>query len=65
MPIYALSPVELKNLKTCIETYLKTRFISTSKSLAGTSILFNKKSDDSLQLYINYQGLNNLTIKNK
>ena len=26
-PIFSLKPVELKILKTCIETYLKTRFI--------------------------------------
>ncbi len=41
--IYALSPVELETLKAYIETHLKTGFIRSSKSLAGTPILFDKK----------------------
>ncbi len=63
-PIYALSPVELETLKAYIKTHLKIGFIRPSKSLAGAFILFDKKSDDSLHLYVDYQGLNNLTIKN-
>lgn len=63
-PIYTLSPVELKTLKTYIKTYLKTGFIQPSKSLVGTLILFDKKPDNSLCLYVDYQDLNNLTIKN-
>lgn len=64
-PIYALSPVELKTLKTCIKTHLKTGFIRPFKSLAGALIPFNKKPDGSLRLCVDYQGLNNLTIKNR
>ena len=52
-------------LKTYIKTHLKTRFIRPSKSPAGAPILFNKKSDDSLHLCVDYRGLNNLTIKNR
>ena len=63
-PIYSLGPIKLKTLKTYIKTYLKIEFIWPSKSPAGAPILFNKKPDGSLQLSINYQGLNNLTIKN-
>ncbi len=63
-PIYALSSVELETLKTYIETHLKTRFIQLSKFLVGIPILFDKKLDGSLRLCVNYQGLNNLTIKN-
>ena len=63
-PIYSLRPVELKTLKTYIKTYLKTGFIQTSKSLAGAPILFNKKPNGSLWLYVDYWDLNNLTIKN-
>ena len=64
-PIYSLRLVELETLKTYIETHLKTSFIWPSKSLAGTSILFNKKPDGSLWLCVNYWGLNNFTIKNQ
>ncbi len=64
-PIYALSPVELETLKTYIETHLKTEFIRPSKSPAGAPILFDQKPDGSLCLYVDYQGLDNLTIKNR
>ena len=63
-PIYDLGLVELETLKTYIETHLKTGFIWHSKSPADTPILFDKKPDGSLHLCIDYQGLNNLTIKN-
>lgn len=62
--IYTLSLVELKTLKTCLKTSLKTRFIKSFKSPTGASILFNKKPDSSFYLCIKYQGFNNLTIKN-
>ncbi len=64
-PIYTLSPVELEMLKTYIETHLKTGFIQPSKSPAGALILFDKKPDGRLCLYVDYQGFNNLTIKNR
>ena len=64
-PIYSLELVELKTLKTYIETYLKTGFIQPFKSSANALILFDKKPNDSLWLCIDYQGLNNLTIKNQ
>ena len=63
-PIYSLRPVELETLKTYIETHFKTEFIWPSNSLAGAPIFFNKKSDSSLCVCVNYQALNNLTIKN-
>ena len=64
-PIYSLGPVELKNLKAYIETNLANGFIRPSKSPAGAPILFDQKSDGSLRLCVDYQGLNNLTIKNR
>ena len=64
-PIYTLGPVELETLKAYIKTHLKTRFIWLSKSPAGAPILFDKKPDGSLQLCVDYRGLNNLTIKNR
>ena len=64
-PIYSLGPVELEILKTYIETHLKTGFIRPFKSSAGAPILFDKKPDSNFFLYVDYQGLNNLTIKNR
>ena len=62
--IYSLKLVELETLKTYIETHLKTGFIQSSKSLTDTPIFFDQKPDRSLRFSIDYQGLNNLTIKN-
>ncbi len=63
-PIYTFSSVELENLKAYIKTYLKTGFIQPFKSSAGTLIFFDKKLDVNFCLYVDYQSLNNLTIKN-
>ena len=63
--IYSLGLVELEILKTYIGTHLKSGFIWPFKSPANTFILFDKKPDNSFHLYVNYWGLNNLTIKNR
>ena len=63
--IYSLGPMELKTLKNYIKTNLANGFIRPSKSPAGASILFDQKPDGSLRLYVNYWGLNNITIKNR
>ncbi len=63
-PIYSLGPVELETLKAYIENNLANSFIRPSKSPARAPILFDKKPDGSLRLCIDYQSLNNLTIKN-
>ena len=64
-PIYSLRPLELQLLKAYIETHLKTGFICSSKSPIGAPILFDKKLDGSLRLFVDYRGLNNLTSKNR
>ena len=64
-PIYSPGPVELETLKAYIETNLANGFIRPSKSPNGASILFDQKSDGFFQLCVNYQGLNNLIIKNR
>ncbi len=63
-PIYSLGPVELETLKAYIKNNLASGFIWPSKSPTGTPILFDKKPDGSLRLFVDYRGLNNLTIKN-
>ena len=62
--IYSLGLVELETLKTYIETHLKTGFIRPSKSPANALLLFDKKSDSSICLFVDYWGLNNLIRKN-
>ena len=62
--IYSLRPVELETLKAYIKINLANGFIRLSKSPADAPILFKRKSNSFLQLYVDYQGLNNLTIKN-
>lgn len=52
--IYSLGPIELKILKAYIETNLTTGFICLYKSLAGISIMFDKKPNNSFCLYVNY-----------
>lgn len=64
-PIYAFNLVELETLKAYIEIYLKTGFIWSFKSSVGISIFCDKKPDGNLCLYIDYQGLSNLTIRNR
>ena len=54
-PIYSLGPVELKTLKTCIETNLANDFVQPSKSPARAFIFFDRKPDRSFCLWINYR----------
>ena len=62
--IYSLEPVKLKSLKTYIKINLANNFIKASKSLASVLILFLHKPNGSFCFYVDYQRLNNLTIKN-
>lgn len=56
--------MKLKTLKIYIKTNLANSFICLSKYLARSSILFVQNLDGSFYLYIDYQGFNNLIIKN-
>ena len=64
-PIYRLEPVEQEILKAYIKNNQANSFISPFKSLAKVLIFFDKESDASLRLCMNYQGFNHLTIKNR
>ena len=63
-PIYPLSTPKLQVLREYLHNNLAKGFIQHSTSSAGTSILFVKKKDGSLQLYVDYHRLNLLTKKN-
>ena len=64
-PIYSLKPVELKTLTAYIKIKLANKFIRLSKLSASAPIFFDRKSDKSFWLYINYKSLNNLITKNR
>ena len=57
--------MELETLKVYIKNNLVNGFIRLSKFLTRALIFFNKKSDNNIRLYIDYQDLNNLIIKNR
>jgi hypothetical protein len=57
-----LLEVELQPLKAYIETNLPQRFIQQSSTSAEASILLVKTYDGGLQLCMNYQVLNWVTI---
>ena len=50
--IHSLDPIELEPLKAYIENNLANGFFRLSKAPAGALILFDKKPDNSLRLYV-------------
>jgi hypothetical protein len=63
--LYNLSQSELKILREYLNAVLKKGWIRASKSLSTALILFVLKKDSSYRLYIDYRGLNKITIKNR
>ncbi len=64
-PFYLFFFTELKVLRQYLEENLKKGFIQLSKSPIAAFILFVLKKDGILRLYIDYKGLNAMTIKNR
>jgi hypothetical protein len=64
-PLYYQSQAELAELKAYLNKALENGWIQRSTSEAGTPILFVPKKDGSKRLYIDYRGLNKITIKNR
>ena len=62
-PIYSLGLIELETLKFYIETNLANGFIQPFMSSVGAFILFDKKPDENLRLYVNYWGFNKIIIE--
>ena len=62
---YQMAPAELAELKVQLQELLDKRFIRPSNSPWGAPVLFVKKKDETLRLYIDYRQLNRVTIKNK
>ncbi len=63
--IYNFSQNKLSIFRTYIDQNLANRFIRLSKSPAGALIFIVPQHNGVFQLYVDYQGLNNLTIKNR
>ena len=64
-PIYNISQDELVATREYLSSTLEKGWIRPSSSSAGSPVLFIKKPDSSLRLYVDYRGLNTITIKNK
>lgn len=60
-----MTSAKLKDLKIHLQELLDKGFISLSVSPWGALVLFLKKKDDLMMLCIDYQQLNQLTVKNK
>jgi len=60
-----MSRDELLVLKKYLEENLAKGFIRVSSSPAATPILFVRKPGGGLRLYVDYRGLNDITIKNR
>jgi hypothetical protein len=64
-PIYTLLERELEVLREYLNTSLEKEWIRYSTSPAGIPIIFILKKRGGLYLYIDYRGLNKITIKNR
>ena len=60
-----MPPLELKELKVQLQDLLEKGFICPIASPWGASVLFVQNKNGMMRLYIDYQELNKVTIKNK
>ena len=63
--IYVLFEIEFNVFKKYLNTNLKKKFIKKFESSTKYSIFFTFKKNDKFRLCVDYQKLNNITIKNK
>jgi hypothetical protein len=63
--LYKMFEKELKIVKKYLENNLEKRFIIASRSSFASSIMFMKKTDESLRFCVDYRKLNQLIKKNK
>ena len=63
--IYSLLRIELIAVREWLDKNLKKGWMRNSSSPAKAPILFVKKADGSLQLYVDYRGLNEIMIKHR
>ena len=65
MTPHRMALVELQELKVQLQDLLDRGFIRPSTSPWGVLVLFSKKKDKTLRLFIDYRHLNMVTIKNQ
>ena len=65
MTSHRMASVELHELKVHIQELLDKGFIRPSTSPWGAPILFAKKKDKTLRLFVDYRQLNRVTVKNR
>ncbi len=63
--LYLMLSYKLQKIKKYLEENLKKKFITFSKALFASSILFVKKKDDSFRFCMNYWKLNALIKRNR
>ncbi|KAI1006278.1 hypothetical protein K3495_g1941 [Podosphaera aphanis] len=62
---HSMNRHELKTLRECLEKELSKGFIRISRSPAAAPVLFVKKSNGELRFFIDYRGLNEITVRNR
>ena len=65
MTPHRMAPVELQELKVQLQELLDKGFIRLSASPWGAQVLFAKKKDKTLRLFIDHRQLNRVRIKNR
>ena len=63
--LYAFFETELKKLRNYLNEELKKGIIRKSTSETGYPILFTSKKNEKFRLYVDYQKLNDIMIKNR
>ncbi|KAJ1022777.1 hypothetical protein NDA18_005113 [Ustilago nuda] len=64
-PLYLKGPKEMSELRRYLDENLEKGFIRPLKSPARSPVLFVPKKDGGLRLCVDYQGLNEITVKNR
>jgi len=64
-PMYSMSDSELKEVRKWIDENISKSIIHASSSSTALPILFVKKKDRSLHLYVDYRAFNDITVKDR
>ncbi len=63
--LYQLSPYELKEMKTYVQNFLKSRNIRPIKLPNGAVLFFEREKDNKLRGVVAYRAVNRMTNRNK